>query len=378
LVKLSVRSKNMKKEYILLLLILLSGIVSTSTGGAKELDVKTEIILNDGGHLAWNKKDNIIAFDRRGKDGYFDLWITDPDGKNQKCVTCNHPNLPNKHIGQPAWHPSGKFLVIQVQKPKIPKKFDNKAVPGAGILNDLWIITSDGKQTWKLYTVEDKISKDSKGILHPHFSHNGKMLFWSERKRNNGKPFGEWILRLADFSFTEVDGPSIKNVCTFNPGGKSSFFESHNFSPDDEYVLFTGNQDGPLEIYELNISDGTTKRLTDNPRGTWDEHAQYSPDGKKIVWMSSKGLRCEINPFFLQTEFWIMDRDGSNKQRLTYFHDSKHQNYLGKDFAVAADSAWNNDGTKIAGLVITNMPYTERRGSGIIVTIDLMRQSRGR
>jgi hypothetical protein len=87
--------------------------------------------------------------------------------------------------------------------------------------------------------------------------------------------------------------------------------------------------------------------------------------------MSSKGLRCETNPFFLQTEFWIMNRDGSNKHRLTYFHDPKHQHYLGKDFAVAADSDWNDSGTKIAGLVITNMPDTKKRGGGINVIIDL-------
>jgi hypothetical protein len=373
--------KNMKKLNILFLLILLLGIAFTSTGGDMEQwssfasDINIQIVLKDGGHVAWNKKDNILAFDRRGKDGYYDLWIADPSGKNQTCITCNHPDLPNKHIGQPAWHPSGEFLVIQAQKPNMPKRFENKAVPGAGILNDLWIIASDGKQAWQLYTIEDEISKDSKGILHPHFSHNGKMLFWSERKRRNDRPFGEWVLRLSDFLFEETSGPTLQNIRTYNPGSKSSFFESHNFSPDDNYVLFTGNQDGPLEIYELNISDGTTKRLTHNPRDTWDEHAQYSPDGKKIVWMSSKGLRCEINPFFLQTEFWIMDRDGSNKHRLTYFHDLKHQHYLGENFAVAADSDWNYDGTKIVGLVITNMPDTKKRGSGINVIIDLTNQS---
>lgn len=368
----------MKPNYKLyILLLLMPGVVLTTTGWNRKRsstpdfsDVNIQVIIKNGGHIAWNKNDDILAFDRLGKDGYFDLWIADFTGKDQTCITCDHANLPNKHIGQPAWHPSGKFLVIQVQKPNMPKRFDDKAVPGAGLLNDLWIITADGIKTWRLYAVKDEISKDSKGILHPHFSHNGKMLFWSERLRSNDRPFGEWILRLADFSFDRTIRPRLRNIRKYNPGGKSSFFESHNFSPDDKYVLFTGNQDGPLEIYELNISDGTTKRLTHNPRGTWDEHAQYSPDGEKIVWVSSKGLRCETNPFFLQTEFWMMNRDGSNKQRLTYFHDSEHRHYLGKKFAVAADSDWNNSGTKIVGLVITNPPDTKKRGSGINVLID--------
>ena len=80
-----------------------------------------KIITEDGGHLAWSKKTNQIAFDRLGKDGYFDLWLMNPDGSGQKCLTSNHPLLPNKHIGQPAWHPSGKLLVIQAQKGHAPR-----------------------------------------------------------------------------------------------------------------------------------------------------------------------------------------------------------------------------------------------------------------
>ena len=50
-----------------------------------------KIITEDGGHLAWCKKTNQIAFDRLGKDGYFDLWLMNPDGSGQKCLTANHP-----------------------------------------------------------------------------------------------------------------------------------------------------------------------------------------------------------------------------------------------------------------------------------------------
>ena len=67
-----------------------------------------KIITEDGGHLAWSKKTNQIAFDRLGKDGYFDLWLMNPDGSGQKCLTSNHPLLPNKHIGQPAWQPKSE------------------------------------------------------------------------------------------------------------------------------------------------------------------------------------------------------------------------------------------------------------------------------
>ena len=32
------------------------------------------------------------------------------------CVTCGHPDLPGRHTGQPAWHPSGRWLVVQAEK----------------------------------------------------------------------------------------------------------------------------------------------------------------------------------------------------------------------------------------------------------------------
>jgi hypothetical protein len=38
---------------------------------------------------------------------------------------------------------------------------------------------------------------------------------------------------------------------------------------------------------------------------------------------------------------------------------------------VAADSDWSPSGNQIMGLVITHRPDTRRRGSGIIVLIDL-------
>lgn len=332
---------------------------------------KCRILTEDGGHLAWGKKNKKILFDRRGDDGWFDLWVMNADGTGQKCLTSKHPVLPNRHIGQPAWHPSEKLIALQAQKADIPRLYDNSCCPGAGALNDLWIITPDGKQSWKLHSIRFEISKDSPGVLHPHFSHDGTRLFWAERIKDNGRAFGEWILRIAEFSFDEESGPRLGRIRDYNPGGGSSFFESHSFSPDDKYVLFTGNQDRSLEIYEMEVATGNVKQLTEDSFRVWNEHANYSPDGKKIVWMSSKGLRFRPWPFSLKAEFWIMDRDGSSKRQVTWFNTPDHPHYLGKEFAVAADPDWSSDGRQIVGLVVTNKPDSEKRDCGLIIMIDL-------
>jgi hypothetical protein len=67
----------------------------------------------------------------------------------------------------------------------------------------------------------------------------------------------------------------------------------------------------------------------------------------------------------------MMNRDGTHKKRLTWFHAPKYPHYLARSFAVTADFDWSPSGDQIMGLVITNRPDTRRRGSGLIVLIDL-------
>ena len=103
--------------------------------------VKITTIKNVAGRLDWSKS-NLIAFDQIGSDGYFDVFTMNPDGSNERCLTCDQPALPNRHIGNPAWHPSGNYLVMQVEKPDTPKNIisDLVASPGSGINNNVWVM----------------------------------------------------------------------------------------------------------------------------------------------------------------------------------------------------------------------------------------------
>jgi len=87
--------------------------------------------------------------------------------------------------------------------------------------------------------------------------------------------------------------------------------------------------------------------------------------------MSSRGLRFTVKPFDLETEFWLMDADGSNPRRLTFFHDPASPHALRREFAVAADIDWSPDGKSPIGHVVTGRPETRERGKGLIVRIGL-------
>jgi len=97
----------------------------------------------------------------------------------------------------------------------------------------------------------------------------------------------------------------------------------------------------------------------------WDEHAHFSPDGRTILWMTSKSQPYKLRADDLKTDYWLMNADGSNKRRLTYFNQPGHPHFM-KEGVAAADGAWSPDGSRFAAYLIVDV----RRG-GKIVMIDL-------
>jgi dipeptidyl aminopeptidase/acylaminoacyl peptidase len=199
-----------------------------------------------GGRLGLSK-DNIIAFDAKGTDGYYDLYTMQWGDSTHQRITHESKNIPQKHNGNPSWHPDGNYIVFQSVDPSLqglpPRYHDIEMAltgPGAGVNNNLWITDKKGSVFYQLTHVTDK-----NGVLHPHFSH----------------------------------------------------------------------------------------------------------DGKKIVWMSSKDIPQKIQQYKVKTDYWIMDRNGKNKQRLTYFNDPQSEYYV-PGGAIAADCDWFKDGSALIGYLI--------------------------
>jgi Tol biopolymer transport system component len=322
-------------------------------------------LTEDGGRVAWSASLNRIAFDRAGADGYFDIWTMNPDGSAQTCITCGRPGFPTRHIGQPAWHPSGSYIAFQGQKEGLTGALvDFLANPGSGLNNDLFVMDAGGNQLWRLVNVP----AGPGGILHPQFSHSGRELLWTERIANVGL-YGQWVMRLA--SFQVVNGvPTISNIRTYTPGAQQIFYETHGFSPDDQELLFSGNLEAGsselgIDIYRYHTATGRLLNLTSTPT-EWDEHAHFSPSGTRIAWMSSRGFPPVSDAQNLRTEFWLMNADGSGKTQLTHFNEPGQPESIPGQ-AVAGDLDWSPDGRRIVGYVVTQ-PAQIR---GKIVMIDL-------
>lgn len=317
--------------------------------------ISAKKFIDNGGRVDWCK-DNQISVDRKVEDGYYDVYVMNLDGTEQRCLTCGNSKIPQENNGQPAWHPSCQYIVFQSQNPElkgIPEIFENleKRItsPGGGVNNNLWIMDKDGENFWQLTGIEDK-----KAVLHPHFSHSGTKLIWSEMTDYKVKPSGKWVVRIADIAFGE--DIYLENIQTLEPG-EMKFYETHGFSPDNETIIFSASEDGyyeNLDIYTYNLTSGELEILTDPNLKQWDEHAHFSPDGEKIVWMSSMGISQKIKQQEVLADYWIMDKNGSNKRRLTYFNDPNSDEYLGKP-VTAADMAWSPQGNSfLSYLIIDN------------------------
>lgn len=348
-----------------------SSATSPSTSNSQIVDrsggflTNVNILKDGGGRLDWSHQNDLIAFDTLDDEGWYQVHVMRPDGSDERCLTCNRPELPTKHKGNPSWHPDGEYIVFQTEKQEHPG-LSSMSTPGMGKDNDLWLMTKDGDTYFQLTNLAERM-----GVLHPHFSHDGSKLLWSEkvavRRANRGRPEG-WAIKIADFSI--VDGqPSLTNINTHQPLGLV-FYETHGFSKDDSTIIFTGiierfpEVNNWLDIYTMDLATGEITLLTDT-LDDWDEHAHFSSNGDKIAWSSSRDCDCEPSKFRnLRLDIWIMNADGTDKTRLTHFSDPNYPLYLA-NYSIAIDNAWGPEGDRLA-VYVTNSRFP-LRGAKIVL-----------
>lgn len=333
--------------------------------------VKAVNFIGLGGEVDWSPDGEQLIFDRRDDAGIYQLFLMAPDGSNEQCISCavvdGGPTL-DRHKGFPAWHPSGDYIVTQVEMEKHwPLK--KLTEPGRGAWNNLFVVTPDGQQ-WTQLT--EYSGAATTGVLNPRFSHDGTKLLWAEKigRVNKTAPFAQWQLTMADFVVGE-EGPHLENITSIKPG-EGTFYESHGFSRDDQKILFTSdiglsNAFG-LDIFIYTLASGELVNLTNSP-DEWDEHATYASHGDKIAFMSS--ICCEefsveefsfLNLSELQSEAYVMNADGSNWQQLTHFNTPGFTESSDEP-SVATVVGWHPDGTRLAvAQLFTGASYDATEG----------------
>jgi len=305
----------------------------------------------DGGRVDWGVN-NMIAYDKYDlTTQHFQVWIMGSDGTSPQCVTSQNSTLAQIDVGDPAWHPSGNYLVVQAADMPAPPMatvrpalYNRVISPGIGFNNDLWIISTDGKHAAALTHLDN-----GHGVLHPHFSHSGDLLLWSEMVTRNPQ---KWVMHIGKFRVGS-DGPHLTDVQTLDPLG-NAFYEADDFTPDDKQILFSTTKVEKdyrhLSIVRMDLAGGKTTYLTDPGANEWNENARYSPDGKKIIWSSSMGIEQKPDAKVTRNDFWIMNADGTNKHRLTFFNQPDAREFR-QAFNIASDPSWSPNGLGFVGYI---------------------------
>jgi Tol biopolymer transport system component len=393
-------------------LILVGGCVQKPTPTSGEVQISMTPLVKilekrgEGAFPKWSPDGSLIAFTKEGNDSNdpqgisYNIYIMRPDGSEVRCLTCDKTALANtRWRGQPYWHPSGKYIAFTAESAKYPRKgIGATARPGIGRNHNVWIMTSDGSKFWQ---ITDYL--DNWGVIRPSFSHDGKTLYWNEEfsmeKYPDGKPtdpdddpqkpghqghpgsywgwenyqhrkgeeLGAWRVKLADISF-ENGEPKISNIRAINPPDGFTLIEGTGFTPSDNgfiysYANLKENKGQGLwgDIYISDLSGTFIQRLT-NTSFVHDENPEFSPDGKNIIWNHGKGDPGDGE------ELWLMNADGSEQVRLTYFTDSSHEEYEPNSRQIT-ESTWSPDGKKI---IFGHVCQEERGGIHVPSTLYLL------
>lgn len=239
----------------------------------------------------WSHDGSKIVF-HSSRDGNFEIYIMDADGANQNRLTHNPWSDAN-----PSMSPDGQFIAFN----------SNREGWGVGepTGHQIYIMDINGDNLRDLTREgfnwgEPKAPHSSN--IYPRWGKNGEILYLSNRA--NG--FME-IYLIGD------NGENRRQV---------SYHRQHHYnvfwSPDQSRIFFdthvdgmsSANGDGGWDIQSVNTSGGEREDVTNN-RNYEDYDGTISPDGTKIIYnrSGSPGL-------------FIMNADGSGQSNELFIEES--------------------------------------------------------
>ncbi|CAN5328400.1 hypothetical protein BH09BAC5_BH09BAC5_17320 [soil metagenome] len=302
----------------------------------------------------YNKATSTVAYGKPDKKGIYKIYLSDTLGNNEKPLT--FPGWPaDRHQWAEEWDPSGKYLFCYIEKTeyvkeKIHKRKPVDAIPGYGAYTDLWLVTRDGKQAWKILNLPNTYNS---GIIHSAISPDGKLFAWSERIKapkfgSMNMAAGSYVIKVADYTFDSI--PHFNNVRTFQPGNVDAANELDGISNDNTFITFYSTFESKnlfaTPIYTLNIKTGDIKKLTTE---SFSQAGTFTPDGKHIVYMT--GADCDIFPLEIQGADWyIMNTDGSDKKRLTWMNKKNNPQSV-NHYRLAGSISFMSDNTFLGGVM---------------------------
>lgn len=220
------------------------------------------------------------------------------------------------------WSYDGKWLVFQrtsakdgvpcdqIFVGKVPKKSGDK-------FEYKLVSTGKGRTTCGFFT------KDNKHIVYASTHLGGDACPPVPDRSKYGNKYIWPLYSTFDIFMADLDGKIIKQL-THSKG----YDAEATLSPDGKKMVYTSTKDGDIEMYIMDLASGNETRVT-HTLG-YDGGAWFSPDGTKLIWRASrpktdaeikeyKDLLAENLVAPTNMEVWVANADGSNARQVTSY-----------------------------------------------------------
>ncbi len=330
----------------------------------KSVIVKSYRMLHQSGaRPRWAPDGSTLVFDRVNPDGFFDVYLSQPDGTIVRSLTEGRSGIGQRSNGNAIFHPSGQWIVfVSEAEEHFLEDIPSIGDPGIGLNSNLWATDLNGSQFHRLTDIPIKSSLlDPTPVfatVNPNFAPDGSRLVWTERHAAGGNHnWGRWRLKIAEFA--GAAGPvRLSGERVLLPPGAGNYVTSMGFF-DSNSLLVVGNLDGQHEFgmdhYSYNLTQGTWRNYQQTPQH-WEEGACISPNREFFVYMSdvTSTFPLDFNDADWagqpqEREYWLMRSDHTGQPvQLTHLNDAGAPEHLGHRVIVAACD-FSPDGRFIAG-----------------------------
>ncbi len=229
-----------------------------------------------GSYPRWSPDGRIIAVRlERAENAPNQIALLDPEGGHQRIID---PPPPAGLITSPAWVGEGGALVYAQHE-----RFSR----GGGTSDAARVIVQDlrtGASRTLMWAANFGLELDILG--------DGQLVFGGASGRAN----------LQEVSLD----PSAEAASSHWRTRGESVDRQPVYSPDGQWVMFSSNRAGSLDLWRLSTRTGAVRRITEDPADDWDP--AYLPDGSGILWSSSRSGHFEI---------WTSGVDGTNARQVT-------------------------------------------------------------